>query len=158
MSFKEVDPENIALSFDVTTHLEMVSQKNDPLVRDVIAQSLINPSNLGTELKAISYSEGIFDRKIKEALIFSMNKTPILAVRLKAMNNLLSYKNDPEVQEAFLKVLMDEESVKMRLMAIDYLAESQLKADSLQLIISESNAPQNPAIMIKVKDYKNKTQ
>ncbi len=158
VSFKEVDPENIALSFDVTTHLEMVSQKNDPLVRDVIAQSLINPSNLGTELKAISYSEGIFDRKIKEALIFSMNKTPILAVRLKAMNNLLSYKNDPEVQEAFLKVLMDEESVKMRLMAIDYLAESQLKADSLQLIISESNAPQNPAIMIKVKDYKNKTQ
>jgi hypothetical protein len=155
VSFKEVGPENIALSFDVTTHLDMVSQKSDPLVRDVIAQSLINPSNLGAELKAISYSEGVFDRKIKEALIYSMEKTPILAVRLKAMNNLISYKNDSEVQEAFLKVLKDEESVKMRLMAIEYLTESKLKADSLQQIISESNAPQNPAIMIKVKNYKN---
>jgi len=70
VSFKEVDPENVALSFDVTTHLDMVSKKSDPLVRDVIAQSLINPSNLGAELKAISYTEGVFDRKIKEALIY----------------------------------------------------------------------------------------
>jgi len=154
VSFEELDDKNISLSFDVTTHLNMISQKDDPLVRDVIAQSLINPSNLGSDLKTISYSEGVFDTKIKEALIYSMDKTPILAVRLKAMNNLISYKNDPEVEEAFLKVLKEEESVKMRLMAIDYLTENQLKADTLQKIISESNAPQNPAIMIKVKDYK----
>ncbi len=158
VSFKEVDENSIALSFDVTTHLDMVSEKEDPLVRDVIAQSLVNPSNLGSELKAISYSEGVFDRKIKEALIYSMNHTPILAVRLKAMNNLQDYKNDPEVQEAFLGVLKDEESVKMRLMAIDYLTESQTKADTLKKIISESTVPQNPAIMIKVKNYKNKEE
>jgi len=158
VSFKEVDNENIALSFDVTTHFDIVSKKSDPVVRDVIAQSLLNPSNLGSELKAISYSEGVFDRKIKEALIYSMDKTPILAVRLKAMTNLLEYKNDPEVQDAFLKVLKEEESVKMRLVAIDYLTDSQLKADTLQKAIAESNAPQNPAIMIKVKNYKNNVE
>jgi hypothetical protein len=158
VAFKEIDENNIALSFDVTTHLSMISKKDDPMVRDVIAQSLVNPTNLGTELKAISYSEGVFDQKIKEALIYSMNKTPILAVRLKAMNNLFNYKNDPEVEEAFIRVLKEEESVKMRLMAIEYLTESQLKADTLQKIVSESEAPQNPALLIKVKDYRNENK
>jgi hypothetical protein len=42
----------------------------------------------------------------------------------------------------------------MRLMAIDYLTQSDIKADTLQKIITNASAPQNPAIMIKVKDFK----
>ena len=153
VAFKEVDQNNISLSFDVTTHLDMIGKKNDPLVREVIAQSLINPSNLGTELKAISYTEGMVDQKIKEALIFSMIKAPIMAVRLKAMVSLSEYESDQEIQEAFIDVLRKEESVKMRLFAIDYLTANKLTPDTLQRVISESEAPQNPALMIKVNEY-----
>jgi hypothetical protein len=131
----------------------MIGKKDDPLVREVIAQSLINPSNVGTELKAISYTEGMVDQKIKEALIFSMDKAPIMAVRLKAMASLSEYESDQEIQEAFIDVLRKEESVKMRLLAIDYLTANKLTPDTLQRVISESEAPQNPALMIKVNEY-----
>lgn len=153
ISFKEVDQEKVALSFDVTTHLDMTAKKDDPLVRDVIAQSLLNPSNIGSELKAISFTQGTIDRKIKEALIFSMKSTPILAVRLKAMNSLSQYNNDREIEEAFMDVLTDEESVRMRLLAIDYLTNNNLAPETLKKVLAQSEVPTSPAVLIKVKNY-----
>ena len=153
VSMKEVGIDHISLSFDVTTHLDMVGKKDDPLVRDVLAQYLLNPTNVGSELKTIAYTEGIVDRKIKEALIFSMNHAPVLAVRLKAMQRLDEYKNDPQIQEAFLKVLGEEESVKMRLLAIDYLTTSQFPAEAVQKALSESEIAKSPAVLIKAKKY-----
>jgi hypothetical protein len=153
VSFKELDAGKIALSFDVTTHLDMQAKKNDPLVRDVIAQSLVNPSNVGSELKAISYSEGMADRKVKEALLYSVQAAPVLAVRLKAMDGLVNYQSDPQVEKTFLNVLREDESVKMRLMAIDYLTKHQVSPDSLRLSISESKAPGSPAVMMRVNKY-----
>ena len=155
ISFKDHNNGKISLSFDVTTHLDILSKKDDPLVRDVMAQSLINPSNVGTDLKTISYSETMADRKLKEALIYAVHSAPSLAVRLKAMNGLQQYQNDAEVQNAFTKVLKDEASVKMRLMAVDYLTKSGIAPDSLRRIVSESNVPQSPAVLIKVKNYAN---
>jgi hypothetical protein len=155
VSFKDHNNGKISLSFDVTTHLDILSKKDDPLVRDVMAQSLINPSNVGTDLKTISYSETMADRKLKEALIYSVHSAPSLAVRLKAMNGLQQYQNDAEVQNAFIKVLKDESSVKMRLMAVDYLTKTGIAPDSLRRIVSESNVPQSPAVLIKVKNYAN---
>jgi len=155
VSFKDHNNGKISLSFDVTTHLDILSKKDDPLVRDVMAQSLINPSNIGTDLKTISYSQTMADRKLKEALIYSVHSAPSLAVRLKAMNGLQQYQNDAEVQNAFSKVLKDEPSVKMRLMAVDYLIKSGMAPDSLHRIVSESNVPQSPAVLIKVKNYAN---
>ena len=49
ISFREVDPNTIELSFDVSTHLDMVKSKNDPVVKEVIAQALLNPSNIGSD-------------------------------------------------------------------------------------------------------------
>jgi len=153
VSMKEVGTNNISLSFDVTTHLDMVGKKDDPLVRDILAQYLLNPTNVGSELKTIAYTEGIVDRKIKEALIFSMNHAPVLAVRLKAMQRLYENKNDPQIQEAFLKVLGEEESVKMRLLAIDYLTTSQFPAEAVQKALSESEIAKSPAVLIKARKY-----
>ncbi len=151
--YEDIDENTVSLSFDVTTHLNMTSKKDDPLVRDVMAQTLLSSSNVGSELKAISYTKGIVDPKLKEALIFSMHKTPILAIRIKAMSRLIEYKKDEDIQNAFLKVLREEESVKMRLLAIDYLTEDQVSPDILQKALIESEVPQSPAVMIKMRNY-----
>ena len=52
--YEDIDEQMVSLSFDVTTHLNMTSKKDDPLVRDVMAQTLLSSSNVGSELKAIS--------------------------------------------------------------------------------------------------------
>ncbi len=153
IEIKEVNGGEVSLSFDVSTHLEMVREKKDPLVKEVIAQSLLNPTNLGSELKAISYSESMLDTKLKEALIFSMRNAPILAVRQNAMRNLTKYQQDEDIKNAFIEVLKDEESVKMRLMALDYFAEYKIDPDELRQIVETDDIKKSPAVWIKAKKY-----
>jgi hypothetical protein len=153
VSFEEVDSDQIAMSFDVTTHVDAVRAKNDPLVREVIAQALLNPTNTGNELKAISYSESILDEKIKEALIFSAQNAPILAVRIKAMSSLMEYETDPDIQNAFLDILQNEESVKMQLMALEYLKKTQVNKNTLRSVIDQMDRTKNAAVVFKAQKY-----
>jgi hypothetical protein len=150
---KEIDAENVSLSFDVKTHVNIVRPKTHPVVREVIAQSLLNPSNTGSELKAISFTENIIDRKIKEALIFSLHNAPMQAVRMKAMSSLIKYKADNDVQDAFIRVLKEEESVQMRLTAIDYLQDTNISPDVLWSAVEHSDNKIYSAVLLKAKKY-----
>jgi hypothetical protein len=151
--YQDLDNDMVAINLDATTHLDFIRKKDDPLVHEVMAQTLLSSSNVGAELKAISYTKGVVDPKLKEALIFSLHKTPILPIRIKAMYSLMEYKNDKTIQNAFLKVLQEEESVKMRLLAIEYLMTDQVPPDVLQQTLDESKVTQSPAVHIKMRRY-----
>jgi hypothetical protein len=145
VKFNNIDGENMALSFNVTTHVDLVRHKDDPLLKEVLAQSLLNTDKIGNQLNAISYAKQIMDPKIKEALIFTLQNDGNLAVRTKAMTSLTNYPNDDQIQNAFLTILRSEESVNMRLMAIDYLtnypADQKLLKDALQYMNSAEDFP-----------------
>jgi hypothetical protein len=151
--YQDLDDNRVAINLDATTHLDFIRKKDDPLVLEVLAQILLTSSNVGSELKAISYAEGIADPKVKETLIFTLQHTASLPTRMKAMSNLSNYQNDQEIRDAFLKVLQEEESVKMRLLAIDYLTNDQVSPDILQQTLNESDVTQSPAVMIKMRKY-----
>jgi len=153
VSMEQLEDETIELSFDVSTHLDLVRHKNDPLVKEVIAQTLMNPENVGTGLRAVTYSESILDDKIKNALIFTVQNAPLLSVRLKAMDGLLKYKNDPLITEAFVDLLQKEQSMKMNLMAVDYLTESNVNKDTLKSVLSEIDPKRSTAIFVRAKKY-----
>ena len=153
VQYRDINDDMVSINLDATTHLDFIRKKNDPLVRDIMAQTLLGTSNIGSEFKAISYTKEIIDPKLKEALIFSMLNTPMLAIRMKAMSGLMDYKFDEEIKEAFLKVLRGEESVNMRLAAIDYLTNFQVKPSDLQEAIDKSVVSASPAVMIKMKKY-----
>jgi len=153
ISFEQLDHQNIALSFDVSTHLELVRPQSDPLVREVISQALLNPSPGGSELKVISMSENMLDRKIKEALIFSLHKAPMLAVRIKAMNALMKYKDDTDVELAFLTVLKNEESIQMRLMILNFFEEINFNRDTLKAALAGLDIRSSSAVLLRAKKY-----
>lgn len=157
VSLKEMENNKISMSFDVTTSLDVVRKKDDPLVKEVLTQTMMEPENVGSNLRAISYSESILDNKIKQALIYSMHNAPMAAVRLKSMEGLLKYEMDSELQEAFVKVLLEEKTMKLNLLAIDYLAKNNYNADSLRSILEEIDPQKSTAIFIRAnKNIKNK--
>lgn len=153
ITMKELPGKNIEMSFDVTTHLEMVRSMDDPVVREIIAQSLLNSSNPGTELKAIAYSENIRDKKVKEALIFAMLNAPVQAVRQNAMNNLVKYDIDEDIIDAFGRVLSEEKSVKMRLTALDYFEQKNVESPRISSVLSGTDLKSNPAVWLKAQKY-----
>jgi len=153
-----MDDQQITLSFNVSTHLEMTRSINDPLVRDILAQSIINPQSEAYRLNYISYSERIIDPKIKEALLFTLENDSDLPVRLKAMTTLLDYAKDDQIEEAFLKILRQEESMQMRLLAIDYLTQNKIDGHTLERELGAATTQNNTAILMKVRAYKYKSE
>ncbi|MGD9900360.1 MAG: HEAT repeat domain-containing protein, partial [Calditrichaceae bacterium] len=155
VNFAEIDKNNIALSFDVTTHLEMNRSKSDPVVKEVLTQALLNPESVGNRLKSISLAEEVLDPKIKEALISTMINDPNLGVRQKAMQALAGIPNDERIKDVFLSLLKNEESTNMRLMAIDYLTTSKTSDYMLEKAIQGMEPGKDAAVIYKVNKYLN---
>jgi len=143
----------VNLSFDVSRHLDLSLRKEDPLVTEVLVQSLIEPSGVNTRLNAISIADNVPDPKIKKSLIFAMLGDENLAVRMTAQSKLIEHRGDPEITEALLAVLEKEPSVRMRLVAIDYLASSKIQPERLERAVRAGKPENSDAVFLKVSQY-----
>jgi len=155
VTFRKVNGAQVALGFDVTRHVEVVEPVQSDLVKEVLVHSLLNPSNTGSRLKAVSFASDIAEPKVMEALIFAMRSDENLAVRLKALSILSAQPAHPEVDTAVLATLRDDASVQMRIEALDYLAARSVDHDLLRRTIQEQESMGDPALMVRLADYRN---
>lgn len=153
IEIKEMDDQRIHLGFNVSTYIELTREKNDPLVKEILAQSIINSQQTGTKLSTISYAEELIDPKLKETLLYVIQNDPDLAVRLKALHILTKYANDDQIQNAFLSVLKKEESVQMRLMVLDYLTANKIDTSLIVRELSTATTRINQPILIRAQEY-----
>jgi hypothetical protein len=145
----------VSLSFDVSRHLSLTLGKNDPLLTEVLVQSLIEPSGVDTRLAAISIAGTAPDPKIKKSLIYAMLRDQNLAVRMTAQSKLVEHRGDAEIIESLMTVLEQEPSVQMRLVAIDYLTNSKIQSERLQRAITTGKREGNDAVLVKASQYLN---
>ena len=157
VSFHPLDGGRVALDFDVTTHVRLVEEARSEVVRDVLVQSLVNPSTTGARLKAMSYAAGAMEPKVREALIFALHRDESLAVRLKALEILSDHVSEPEVENAVLATLRDDASVQMRLLALEYLAEHSVDRERLRRAIEETKRPGDEALKVRLAEYERRS-
>jgi hypothetical protein len=153
--FRPLDNGRVQVSFDVTRHLEISKSKNDPLIQDILAQSLINSSSVPERLRSISNTSFTMHPKIKQALITTMLNDSHPIVRQKSLFSLMKYKNDKDIQDALIQLLDKEESVYMRLAAVDYLSNNDVDMSILEQNINTLDY-KNSAINQKIKQLKYK--
>lgn len=122
--FREASGGSVSLNFDVTRNVAVERRADDPLVRDVLAQSLLHDGSLDTRLAAVSFAGHSADPVLAQALIHAMLNDRDLGVRKRSLEILAKYAPNDETVEAFVMVLSGEESVDLRLKALDYLAAS----------------------------------
>ncbi len=153
VTWRDLSDEQVALSFDVSTHLELNLDKDDPLTTELLVQSLVNPVPLGGRLKAISRARNLQDPRVRQALIRAMLHDPDLAVRLEAQAQLAAHPAKPEVDEAFIAVLAHEASVQMRLLAVDFLAARHVSPDVLSRALAANASPGTSAVLWRARSY-----
>jgi len=147
----------VGLSFDVSRHVEVVVPKDDPMVGEVLVQSLLGEGSVGTKLKAISNSNAM-DTKVREALIRTMLHDGNLGVRLRAQERLVALRGDAEVEKALLDVLRAEDSVQMRLVAIDYLTAENVKPELVkEAVRTDENEARVDAVYVRAMQYVNES-
>ena len=150
---REAGPHQVALSFDVATHLELVRPKDHPLVSEVVVQAMLQDESLGVRLGAIDHADHRLNRRVRDALVLAMLGDPSMPVRLKALSKLTSAPVDPEVEDAMLKVVAYEESAQMRLLAIDYLTENQVPPEALERAIDSGPPSRRYASVQRARQY-----
>lgn len=153
VSFRREPGDRVALDFDVTTHVALVEPVGSELVGEVLVQSLLNSSTVGARLKAMTYASGSMKPKVMEALIFAMRRDENLAVRLQALSVLSDQLAVPAVEAAVLERLRVDESVQMRLLALDYLAGYSADHDRIREVIQESDRPGDEALKVRLARY-----
>ena len=139
----------LALAFNVTTHVEFIRHRNDPLVTEVLVQSMVPSSSLPNRLRALEYAAPGADPRLCDALVRSMLYDPELPVRLAALSQLTPLDFDPRVQQALLQVLERDESVQMRLLAIDHLSPERLQPEFLNEILT--TIPENQVRPLEIR-------
>ena len=153
VNFRRLDDRRVSMDFDVTTHVNVVEPVESELVKEVLVHSLLNPSNTGSRLKAITYASDVMDPKVRDSVIFAMHQDKNLAVRLKALSILAGQPVGPTVETAVTKTLLEDESVQMRLQALDYLATHSSNPESIRQAIEQTDDVVSAALMVRLADY-----
>lgn len=147
VSAKPAPGGNLELSFDVCRHVNMVTPADSPVAREVLLHAILSPASMGTRIRAMEMAPTAMDPKLEEALVYTMHNDPDLAVRLEAMSVLTRVPYNDGVQDALMTTLRRDESVQMRLLALERLAENRVRIETLRRVIDESNMESNPAVM-----------
>jgi hypothetical protein len=156
VAFRRVPGDRVALDFDVTMHLASVEPSSSPLVHDVLAQSLLNPSSVGERLKAMSFAAGEVEPKLEQAVLFSLRRDESVAVRLAALTALVSRLDDDDVRSALMDALRDDPSVQVRLAALESLASHRVDHGRIREAIRGRERPGDQALMVRLADLERK--
>ncbi|MEM7350607.1 MAG: zf-HC2 domain-containing protein [Acidobacteriota bacterium] len=158
---REIDASTVALSFDLATHLELVRPTSDPLVTEALVQSILGGSDLGGRLHAISQTGFVSPTgetlapRIRQALIQAMLEDPSVAVRMQAQERLARAAPDPTIEEACLRVLEEEDSVQMRLVAIDILTAGGISSERLLEAVEAGRPESGNALRVRAASHLN---
>jgi hypothetical protein len=150
VSYRTLAGDRVELDFDVTTHLATVESTHSPLVREVLAQSLLNPSSVGERLKAMSFAASVPEPKLKQAVLFALHRDESVAVRLAALTVLVGRLDDEEVQFALMAALRDDPSVQVRLAALESLSSHRVDHRRIREAIGVRQAPGNEPLMVRL--------
>ncbi len=154
ISIRQQQNGSVLLGFNLSTRVTTEARPDDPIVRELLAQSLVSDEPISSRLRAIKYSESLSDSKVQEALTYTVLNDQNAAVRLKAMNALTGTESNESVREIMLHILQNEKSVQMRLLAIDYLTRDPAGQNLLRQNLYESDTPVNPALLIRASQNK----
>lgn len=153
VAVRRVGDGQVAMSFDIARHIEIVRPVNDPLVNEVLVHAILDQSSMGSRLKAVSMAAGAENGKVEEALVFSMLDDPDLPVRMRALEILADRPINDSVEQGLMKVLRHDESMQMRLLAIEVLANGDAGGQRVLEDFLETEEAVEPAIAERLASF-----
>ncbi len=155
LSYRSLPNGDVIIGYDITTTVERVTTEQDPIIGEILAQTVVGDDPLNRRLEAMNVAGRIIDPKVKHALIYAMRSDGDGAVRLKASSLLSEYDRDHDVRDAFIEVLRHEENARMRIDAMDYL--SRFDAGQLEVLMQELETAQPEPLLMPIREPSNQS-
>jgi hypothetical protein len=137
----------VMLSFDITRRVDVATNMDSPLSREVLVHAMIDPSHMGSRFEAMAAAGRSMDERMREAMVFILLNDPSLPVRLRSLDILSRHSSDPVVQDALLASLSQDPSVQVRLLALESLAREQVAPDVIRHAIGDAPDESGRAVL-----------
>lgn len=131
----------VRIILDQVQQQEVTGRVNDENVRRLLLQAAQDPDDPAIRVDSVEMLTNDPGTDVRDALLHSVEHDPNAAVRMKALEGLRQFANDPETRAGLQWVLEHDENPGVRSEAIDVLAPANQRftfnpqfADSLQQI------------------------
>lgn len=150
---RPVADDRVALSFDVSRHVDFVTSRESKVAKDVLVHAILDPSPMGARLQAIGLTEEIIDPKLRDAVIFVLHHDPSVAIRLEAIVALAEYPFDTTLQEALLMTLTRDVSVQIRMQALDLLRSHDVSPETIRDAMDRAGLDRDDPVLWRMIDW-----
>jgi hypothetical protein len=86
--------------------------------------------------------------------VVSLQQDPDQTMRISALNALARKGDSDQIQLALLGALRDDDSVQVRLLALEHLVGQSQGLETLETIIREGSEATNPAVFQRVRELR----
>ncbi len=124
----------VSLGFDVCRSVDLTTGLNSPLASDILTQAILNSDSIGGRMRAMEIAALSTKQRLTQALVLALQHDPDQTMRISALSALARKDNSDQVQMALLGALRDDDSVQVRLLALEYLVRGAGK-NSRHLLI-----------------------
>lgn len=137
----------LQVDFDVCSRLDVTTPIDSNLALELLSHAVVDARSVGERLRAIEIAAASSDPRLVEALAVTVENDPNLAVRIEAMNALASKAESPRTRAALFEVLRADDSVQIRLMALEQLAAQKVGFDQLREVIAAGEQESDGAVL-----------
>ncbi len=114
----------IEVAFEASTPVVYKGSLEDKLIKELIAQSIVNSKNPGVKIETLTKvidNPQIVDDKVKNALITALKQDENDGVRRQALIGLANFQYDDDIKEALLFALNNDSNAGIKILAINTL-------------------------------------
>jgi hypothetical protein len=144
----------VSLGFDVCRSVDLTTGLNSPVASDILTHAILNSDSMGGRMRAMEIAALSTDERLTRALVVALQQDPDQTMRISALNALARKSDSEQVQLALLGALRDDDSVHVRLLALEHLVGQAQGLDTLETIIRQGSETTNPAVFQRVREIK----
>jgi hypothetical protein len=144
----------VSLGFDVCRSVDLTTGLNSPVASDILTHAILNSDSMGGRMRAMEIAALSSDEHLTRALVVSLQQDPDQTMRISALNALARKGDSEQIQLALLGALRDDDSVQVRLLALEHLVGQSQGLETLETIIREGSEATNPAVFQRVRELR----
>jgi len=144
----------VSLGFDVCRSVDLTTGLSSPVASDILTHAILNSDSMGGRMRAMEIAALSTDERLTRALVVALQQDPDQTMRISALNALALKGDSEQVQLAILGALRDDDSVQVRLLALEHLVNDDKGLDTLETVIREGNEATNPAVFQRARELK----
>jgi hypothetical protein len=144
----------VSLGFDVCRSFDLTTGLNSSVASDILTHAILNSDSMGGRMRAMEIAALSSDERLTRALVVSLQQDPDQTMRISALNALARKGDSEQIQLALLGALRDDDSVQVRLLALEHLVGQSQGLETLETIIREGSEATNPAVFQRVRELR----